>query len=684
MISTSDSWKEYVKSNAVFHILANLYDIDGGADIQIYDEDFILNTVKFTDSVSGLDQIELGSCITNTFSATLNNTSFKFDDWHWDIIEIQFGAEYPVDVFPYTHTEWIYRGLYNIDRPETIGNTVHIECYDDMDKFNKTFYWQDIGVSISQDIPDTASEFVEALCEACDVTFNDWNFRTDPNIGRGIFYNIKDGETTFRDVLSYILEIVGGYARINNTGGLDCKPYAFAGWEDVGKHTEGWDGELTGGVFSPWYSQDNRFDGDAVTEDKWFDPNTEQLVDHVGGFCSDFIPVETGEINSLGFIEMPPDDIIYCFDASKQFVPVATGHGGVMRDGNSFYITSGSPAFVKYIRFNGDMQRIMNYGVYGYLRDNGGTISPWATITPWNGGAMSYSLPFDHGVPVEAYELDGIKQMEIMSSDVNVTGIRVYAYNSIDPSVYNKTAGTTGYMLEIKENPFVQWLVGTNTAQMIADRVWYIMDGFNVRPFNATIFGNPAIEAGDTVVIKDVRDRYYLSIITDLTFSLSGDMQVSCDILTPEELSLQFGSPEVIGYIKSHDLRIGNAGSGQGASINLDGTATFTTSVTSPQFINESLEEQKKGIEPLALSALEKIKAADILSYNYNREEDGEKKHIGLAIGEKYSVPSEVVATDKYGEPSGVDLYAMVSMAWKAIQEINEKLESSTEAKEKK
>ena len=113
------------------------------------------------------------------------------------------------------------------------------------------------------------------------------------------------------------------------------------------------------------------------------------------------------------------------------------------------------------------------------------------------------------------------------------------------------------------------------------------------------------------------------------------------------------------------------------------GTGKFSSSVTASSFINSSRIDLKENLKKVE-SVLDKIKNADILSFNFI---DDTKKHIGLAIGGEYNVPTEVVAQDENGEEQGVDLYSMVSMAWKAIQEqqeIIESLEARIEALEKK
>lgn len=404
MISTSSAWKEYIKDSSVFHVKATM---TGGSTLQLTDSDFMMGSVSFTDSMSGMNEIALGAVVTNTFNATLNNNDGKFDSWDWTEIEVWFGIEVN------GNEEWIKRGKYTIDRPSSIGNTIKIECYDYMDKLN-TYY------SLVTDItyPLEASRLVYYMCQYCGVDYDfsgttGWQFDTSFNVGTA-FADLNDEATTCRQVLSWILQTMGGYARINpSTGYLECKAWNRSQLSPAD--------EITGGIFNVWNA-------------------------------------------------------------------VATTEGGSM--------------------------------------------NPWSVVADSNGGTY-----FDGG----AYALEKIKRQTIMIDDITVTGIRAFTYNTVDEFDF-ATAGSGGYILAIQDNPLVGSGVGSD-KQTIADRVWANVQGLSVRPFNASMFGDPSIEAGDTIVLRDAKDNYYVSIITNLTFSLGNDMRVSCDAETAESNQLQTANP---------------------------------------------------------------------------------------------------------------------------------------------
>ena len=80
-------------------------------------------------------------------------------------------------------------------------------------------------------------------------------------------------------------------------------------------------------------------------------------------------------------------------------------------------------------------------------------------------------------------------------------------------------------------------------------------------------------------------------------------------------------------------------------------------------FNNVSLAEKKKDFELLE-SGLDILKNIDIYKYFY-KDENQEKKHIGVVIGDKYKYSKEITTQDN----KEIDLYSFISVCCKAIQE---------------
>lgn len=88
----------------------------------------------------------------------------------------------------------------------------------------------------------------------------------------------------------------------------------------------------------------------------------------------------------------------------------------------------------------------------------------------------------------------------------------------------------------------------------------------------------------------------------------------------------------------------------------------------------DSLQSIKKNITKFNKNAVNIVKEAELYEFNYRKENDTDKKHIGFVIGdedEKYKTPVELISKSK----DGIDAYSMVSVLWKAVQELSARVE---------
>lgn len=99
-------------------------------------------------------------------------------------------------------------------------------------------------------------------------------------------------------------------------------------------------------------------------------------------------------------------------------------------------------------------------------------------------------------------------------------------------------------------------------------------------------------------------------------------------------------------------------------------TEVTTAQVKAPVIQQTSIAESKKDIELFNKSALSLINNSDIYTYHLKTEEETNKKHIGLVIGDNYKCCDEVIAEDN----QSVVLYTLSSLSWKAIQELTEEI----------
>lgn len=94
----------------------------------------------------------------------------------------------------------------------------------------------------------------------------------------------------------------------------------------------------------------------------------------------------------------------------------------------------------------------------------------------------------------------------------------------------------------------------------------------------------------------------------------------------------------------------------------------------SGQVYPSSLEKLKKNFEKLE-NGLDIINDTEIYKYNMKYEDDNSKKHIGFVIGDNYKYSKEITSIKN----NSVDLYSMVAVAYKAIQEQQEEIKKLRE-----
>ncbi|MBQ9657783.1 MAG: hypothetical protein IJV31_03340, partial [Clostridia bacterium] len=108
--------------------------------------------------------------------------------------------------------------------------------------------------------------------------------------------------------------------------------------------------------------------------------------------------------------------------------------------------------------------------------------------------------------------------------------------------------------------------------------------------------------------------------------------------------------------------------------------------IEATSYVNNSKKELKENIYKLERnskskmikrSAIEILKGTDICEYNFKGQEHTQ---VGVVIGDTYNAPTEILTEDK----KGVDLYSMISLSWKAIQEQQELIENLIEKDKQK
>lgn len=107
------------------------------------------------------------------------------------------------------------------------------------------------------------------------------------------------------------------------------------------------------------------------------------------------------------------------------------------------------------------------------------------------------------------------------------------------------------------------------------------------------------------------------------------------------------------------------------ASIERDGSARFGDLYTNGTLVTSD-REKKENIRAVGASALDMVNGAKTYEYNLKGEA---KKRVGIM----YDEAPECIRSD--GETKAVDLYGMITLLWKAVQELEQKIDDMKEEK---
>ena len=133
-----------------------------------------------------------------------------------------------------------------------------------------------------------------------------------------------------------------------------------------------------------------------------------------------------------------------------------------------------------------------------------------------------------------------IRSLEVGTDDIAVTGVRVTAQDEPtdedgEPGSVGESAlyGAEGYVLPIESNPLVAYGQAASVAAMVGP----LVVGLTTRTVNATVVGDPSVQAGDPMLIVDRRQRAYRTYVTNVGWSSGGSQTLLCGAMAPSRQS---------------------------------------------------------------------------------------------------------------------------------------------------
>lgn len=333
MINTSSQYKAaLLLDSPMWHGKATIT-FPYGEILEITNEDIMSGGIEIDDGTSEQGTFEVGSAIINQLTLTLNNFSGKFDDYDFfgATIVPYAGLELPVapdfdggnfsdyasgvdidggDFYDYINNvnydggtfgqspdgsiEWLRKGFFTVDDPVSYGSTIEITALDNMSKFDRPYSESTLTY------PATVLQILSDACTHCGVSLRTVSFINSD-------YSVKEKPTdtmTFREVVSYVAQLAGCYARINNSGSLEL------GWYPIDLTLKGSEADLDGGGFIDYASGDDA-DGGTFT-------NYQNRINHDGGWFL-YPDGNCVELSSLSSCKVQTEDVRV---TGVQLVPV--------------------------------------------------------------------------------------------------------------------------------------------------------------------------------------------------------------------------------------------------------------------------------------------------------------------------------------------------------------------------
>lgn len=221
MLSISSEYELSLNENSNQLIKAKITFADNTVR-QLTGDDIV--ACDFDQQVSSDSSFDIGTAIIGQMTITLNNHDGRFDAC--DFTKAQFvvwvGKQLSKGI------EWIQRGVYTANQPDSYNGTIAISALDNMSKFEKPFRTFLASVGALQGANASVRTLLTDMCRHCGVT---WVDSGDKAFDTKFEYGYVDSNATCRQALAYACQALCVNASITNDGRLRTVWYDSAPFE---------------------------------------------------------------------------------------------------------------------------------------------------------------------------------------------------------------------------------------------------------------------------------------------------------------------------------------------------------------------------------------------------------------------------------------------------------------------
>lgn len=221
MLSISSEYELSLNENSNQLIKAKITFADNTVR-QLTGDDIV--SCDFDQQVSSDSSFDIGTAIIGQMTITLNNHDGRFDAC--DFTKAQFIVWVGKQLSK--GTEWIQRGVYTANQPDSYNGTIAISALDNMSKFEKPFRTFLASVGALQGANASVRTLLTDMCRHCGVT---WVDSGDKAFDTKFEYGYVDNSATCRQALAYACQALCVNASITNDGRLRTVWYDSAPFE---------------------------------------------------------------------------------------------------------------------------------------------------------------------------------------------------------------------------------------------------------------------------------------------------------------------------------------------------------------------------------------------------------------------------------------------------------------------
>lgn len=205
------------------------------------DENILQGSLQLTNQCTDTKDVKLGAVYVAELTATLRKVNVARNLWRGKQITLTHWLQTDEDNDIW---EAVPLGVFTISEAQWKASGVVIRAYDNMQKFDKPFSLNQSGGLLY--------DFLAYASTECDVALaqTEQELKALPNGTQFFSYFSASDVETWRDLISYIAQVYGGFATIDRTGKLVIKRYGGEAVDDLPTSSR-----HTGGTFSDYVTK---------------------------------------------------------------------------------------------------------------------------------------------------------------------------------------------------------------------------------------------------------------------------------------------------------------------------------------------------------------------------------------------------------------------------------------------